>query len=243
MAGETQLQDAKITLKLDVTRALNQINTAGRPRDERGLFLPGSRPGERPPSPGQQDHQRDQEDRERRRKRRPRQRRGGGFAIIPAGRRARGAIVGVVKTLAAAAALQVVADAVPAMIQQRLSELDITDVGQFAILKTLETTVGMPLSKISQVLNAAQSLLPAVGALIGTGKAVAVTNAVAGTNLDVGGVAVTQAKVAAAQAGLAAARRRIVGKSFAKQIMKEVDGSELLKPIQEALFGSAQTSK
>lgn len=151
---ENRLKDARIEVVLDTARAEKQAEAFEQEEGERSI------PGSRPPQPGRE---RDKEDR-----RRPGKSRvgfgdlsaGAAIARVPGAR----AVMGALRTFAAAYALRTVSEVLPGMIDKKLSMLDADNIATRWALNLIKDVYKYIDNKFVQL----ESSMAAFGAGIGS---------------------------------------------------------------------------
>lgn len=186
MAGEQRLRDAKITLKLDVQGARDALDKV--PESRGGEGTAKSTPTGKPPSPGREGEQKEREEERREDRRSPRQRpvrsrAGGTLGAVAAARRAPRLVGAALKVIATAAALNVVASVVPAMIAKKLEDAD-DDSTSKEFLQLLKDTIGTGFGKSMDAKRAAAATAAFPAPFVRSILDVAKSNQALGLGLD-----------------------------------------------------------
>lgn len=234
MAGEQRLRDAKIKVRLDTSEALRQLGDLGKGRD--GASVPGGKP----PAPGREDERKKREDEERRRDERRENRRSRTAGAAAAAGAVPRAVIGAAKTIASAAALSLVAETVPAMIDARLETLGNQDPIKRQVVSLIRDAIGIPLEKIGDVIRTIESALPVIAAFTGTSIDVARANAILGggaTSADILALATRQSRVRSAETSLQLERRRLGRGGAGQAVLQAAD------QLRADLLGAASTAK
>ena len=204
MAGEISLEPVRVKIIVETVNAPKGDEISPSPDQ--------SRPGVRPPEPGKRDDcDCDDPKPGPRPKPKPEPKPKPGTPSVPGSKIYKTAL-GAVKTIASATALSITADAVPAMIDEKLKQLDADDVFSRAVLKVIEYFIGVPLTKIGDGIRAIEAAMPVLTALIGGATDVARSASLLNVPVsaeNTTAIAARAAAVASAEVGIGLERRRL----------------------------------